>query len=334
MLSRRQYLTATAAALAALTSGKGLLSAPPATPPTIGGSTHTDNAPGRDRARIASRSPRSFKILHRCDHHFQSLGTSRNDQATLEDWGEHVEQHDPDLIVSNGDLWHENPGGMGLALLKFASGRLSDLGVPWTFTWGNHDRVSDYQAAHETLEKATHSLYRGGATHGDHRLEVLAPGPAKDPAPVLDLIFLNSHSEGLTDWQLSWLDNTMTALGRPRTPALIFFHIPIRAYDAPAAQIKGVRGENVCFEWEDGSALARLGTRPALRACFCGHDHENDYVVSARGIDLVYGRATGYSGYGKLRKGAKLIDFDLAAGTYTQQTVFADGGTWDGKSLR
>jgi Calcineurin-like phosphoesterase len=331
MLSRRQYLATASATLAALASGQVVLSAPAATPPAIGRSTQTDTAPGRDLARITSRSPSSFKVLQVCDNHFMSPGTTGKDKATLKDWGKHVEQHKPDLLVSNGDLWHDTKDQQSL---KFLCGRLSDLGVPWTFTWGNHDLIGDYQEAHDTLEKAKHSLYRGGATHGDHRLEVFAPDGAKDASPVLDLFLLNSDRAGLTDWQLRWFARTVGALGRPKSPALAFFHIPIRAYNAPAAKIKGVRGEPVCFEQEDGSALAGLTTRSALRACFCGHDHENDYVVSDKGIDLVYGRATGYSGYGQLRKGAKLIDFDLAAGTYTQRTVFADGSEWDGKSTR
>jgi hypothetical protein len=62
----------------------------------------------------------------------------------------------------------------------------------------------------------------------------------------------------------------------------------------------------------------------------CGHDHTNDYTVRSNEVDLVYGRATGYAGYGgeKVRKGAKLIELDFVTGAYTQTTVFADGSTW------
>jgi len=68
----------------------------------------------------------------------------------------------------------------------------------------------------------------------------------------------------------------------------------------------------------------------SIRATFCGHDHTNDYAVRGRDVDLVYGRATGYSGYGgeKVKKGAKLIELDLVDGRYTQVTVFADGSRW------
>ncbi|MBN8246593.1 MAG: hypothetical protein J0L84_04035 [Verrucomicrobia bacterium] len=88
--------------------------------------------------------------------------------------------------------------------------------------------------------------------------------------------------------------------------------------------------EEVCFERESGTALPVLAESRTIRATFCGHDHVNDYAVRGRDMDLVYGRATGYAGYGgeKLRKGAKLIELDLGDGSYRQVTVFADGTTW------
>jgi hypothetical protein len=85
--------------------------------------------------------------------------------------------------------------------------------------------------------------------------------------------------------------------------------------------------EEVCHEQESGRAAPVLASDDRLLACFCGHDHVNDYAVRTQQLDLVYGRATGHAGYGgeKLRKGAKLIELDLGVGTYAQVTVFADG---------
>lgn len=52
--------------------------------------------------------------------------------------------------------------------------------------------------------------------------------------------------------------------------------------------------------------------------------------MGARDVDLVYCRSTVHAGYGgeKVRKGAKLIELDLATGAYTQTTVFAVGKRW------
>ena len=86
----------------------------------------------------------------------------------------------------------------------------------------------------------------------------------------------------------------------------------------------------MCHESENGQAAPVLAGDDRLRACFCGHDHVNDYAVRTRNLDLVYGRATGHGGYGgeKVRKGAKLIELDLTSGEYQQVTVFADGTRW------
>jgi hypothetical protein len=50
----------------------------------------------------------------------------------------------------------------------------------------------------------------------------------------------------------------------------------------------------------------------------------------AEGIELVYGRATGYAGYGGevVRKGGKLITINAQSGSYAWETLFADGTTW------
>ncbi len=315
-------------------------------PPDVGRSKEVEVKPGRDVARIVSASPGSFKILHLCDNHFGRDARNpeaaaiyrQRDEHTVADWKKYVEQQQPDLVISNGDLWDDNPRpGVGRKAMEAVIPILSSLGVPWAFTWGNHDVVEHYAVAHSVIEKADHSLYRGGATHGDYRIEVRAKGVKATAPPALDLFFMNSAKTGLTVWQLSWLEKTVKALGR-RTPALVFFHIPTIDYDKlyQPGMTAGVKLEKVCNEKESGETMPALAATGVIRACFCGHDHLNDYMVSKDGVDLHYGRATGYGGYGgdELRKGAKVIEVDLRDGEYIQSTVFPDGTRWDGKSAK
>ena len=217
--------------------------------------------------------------------------------------------------------------GLDLVLKSFPA-----LGVPWTICWGNHDLLDDYQRGHDLLEQSPKSLYRGGASHGDYRIEVRAAGSEAKDAPVLDLLFLNSNEEGLTAWQIRTLNRMTAHVASTRSkaaPALAFFHIPILEYETRinASTMKGIKFEGVGRVKENGQAFPALTAPKTIRACFCGHNHTNDYVVKADDLDLVYGRATGYAGYGgeKVRKGAKLIEIDLATGNYQQTTVFADG---------
>jgi hypothetical protein len=91
---------------------------------------------------------------------------------------------------------------------------------------------------------------------------------------------------------------------------------------------QGLKLEKVTPGREESSeAFAAISGARSIRACFCGHNHVNDYTLKADQVDLVYGRSTGYAGYGgeKVRKGAKLIVIDLGTGKYAATTVFADG---------
>ena len=331
MMNRRSFVRATPGLLAAALAVPVLGGEVSGIPPVIGGSRRKPVA-GDGEGRLDLGDRKSLRILQFTDNHFfcgvDDLTVSDDDRATERDWQAFVRLFRPDLVVLSGDLWHDNPGGRGLKTLELILPRLERLEVPWATCWGNHDQLSDFQAGHDALEGARNSRYRGGATHGDYRVEVRS----RDGVAA-QLWFLNSNQFGLTDWQLSWLRRSSAALpGSPAKPALAFFHIPLLDQKTLFRKDRtpGVCREEVCFEKESGRALPILAESGAIRANFCGHDHVNDYAVRGRDVDLVYGRATGYSGYGgeKLRKGAKLIELDLAEGRYEQRTVFADGTSW------
>lgn len=299
-------------------------------PPELGRSARPSAKPGRGVARLDLPAKPRVRILLVSDLHMV-LGGERGDdfqerdEHTVEDLAAHVRRQRPDLLICNGDSWHDNPDGRG----KRAMGRFLEvvtaLKTPWALTWGNHDELDDYQAGHDALEAAPHSLYRGGGTHGDYRIEVRADG-----AVALDLLLLNSHWEGIGPWQRAWLDRTLKTLDRrpgPTPPALAFFHIPLRdlATLHKAGVTPGPAMEAVCYEKEDGSTVGLLQRGGRVRATFSGHDHTNDYSVQAGSVTLCYDRSTGYSGYGgdRLRKGAKVIDLDVATGKIAWRTVFA-----------
>lgn len=338
-MTRRQFVQAAPVLLTALSSPGA--NPPPdpesaAEPPEIGRSTRSAAAEAAVATlELGSRS--SLRLLQFTDNHYfcgveQGLTRTDADQATERDWREYVRTFRPDAVITTGDLWHDNPGGRGAATQAHALAQLEQLDVPWAFCWGNHDQLNDYAAGHAALESARGSLYRGGASHGDYRIDVRRGSDRKVAAR---LWLLNSNRLGLTAWQLEWLRAARAQLAKatsPAVPALAFFHIPLleqKTLHRPDAT-PGVHLEEVCHESENGQAAPVLAGDDRLRACFCGHDHVNDYAVRTRNLDLVYGRATGQAGYGgdKVRKGAKLIELDLQTGDYVQVTVFADGSRW------
>jgi predicted phosphodiesterase len=340
VISRREFMRATPVALSSLLAAPALLAAETeAAPPVIGRSTRKTQ-PGDGVATLDLGRRQGLRVLQFTDNHFfcgvkEGMTITGDDRATERDWQSFIHHFKPDLVVATGDLWHDNPGGRGQATLEHVLPKLSALGVPWVTCWGNHDQLDDYQRGHDALEAARHSLYRGGATHGDYRIEVRTTDATGAARSAAQLFVMNSNQFGLGDWQLAWLRRTQAELGRvvaKPAPALAFFHIPLldqKTLFRPKVTA-GLCHEEVCNEKESGRALPVLAENRAIRASFCGHDHVNDYTVRARDVDLVYGRATGHAGYGgdKVRKGAKLIELDFATGAYTQTTVFADGKRW------
>ncbi|MGD0537331.1 MAG: metallophosphoesterase [Verrucomicrobiota bacterium] len=299
----------------------------PAKPPKIGFSSRATDIAARQPAVVSTASPKVCRILQFTDLHLFHT-TPADDRHTLEDCRRQIEHHHPDLIVLSGDLWHENPKGRGQGYLEFAVRQFAGWGRPWATCWGNHDLLDDYQRGHDTLAAETHSLYRGGETHGDYRVEVHAPG-----APALDLFLLNSSDVGLTAWQaraLAGMTAQVAARG-PAVPALLFFHVPIQEYETrlTAGNFSGLKLEGVSHYNEHGDTFPTIVGAKQIKACFCGHNHLNDFVLKTGPVDLNFGRSTGYAGYGgdKLRKGAKLIEVDLVSGGYQQRTVFASGAT-------
>ena len=337
-MNRREFLSGAAFA-ATWAAGPSLRSAPvnepgtsptesSGTPPVVGRSTRTlpwNEIPVR---RLTAASPRQFRCLQVTDLH-QFHTTAEDDDQTFADIAKYVHAWHPDLVLATGDLWHDNDHGEGPRGVDRLVRELGGLGIPWTTLWGNHDRLDDYQAGHDALAGATHSVYGGAFSHGDYRLEVLASGSGK---PVLDLLCLNSNHEGLGPWQvgaLRQLIDQVKSRGPAPGQALLFHHIPMQELKSrlTAESFRGLKLEDVASLQDHGRTFPVVQEAGFIRACFCGHNHVNDYAVQLDRVSLNYGRSTGHAGYGgeRLRKGAKLIDVDLASGEVQTSSVFPDG---------
>jgi len=279
------------------------------------------------RCRVAD--PRAAKILQCTDIHLhcdRERYGDKADQRTREDIKRLVDLHQPDLIAFTGDVWHDPEPGKSEEIFADALSLMVEMNTPWLFNWGNHDLQDDYGPAQAALTEAPKSLYRGGYQGGNYRILL----EDKADKPLHELLCLNTTTQGIQAPQEAWLKEVSSIQGRP-SQALCFLHIPIHQYiDAwKAGHAQGFKQEDVCTYGEDGSAFSLLKTLGAT-ACFCGHDHVNDYTGTRDGIAMVYGRATGHAGYGgdKVRKGGKLITLDTTSGRHSWKTVFADGKTW------
>lgn len=252
------------------------------------------------------------------------------DKTTIEHLPRLVELAKPDLLLVTGDLWHDNPGGRGREYMEFALEKLTALGVPWAFVWGNHDQLRDYAAGHEAMASAKHALYAGGATGGNYRVEV----SGKDGETRFEFICVNTAQDGCDEHTIAYLDGlAKERSGARRIPAMGVMHIPVKQYfdawrdGAPS----GIRLEGVSHQMERGEALPVWKQACDLRACIAGHDHVNNYHATADGVSLYYGQATGSAGYGgdTLPKGARLYTINAETGNIASEIYFPDGSVWN-----
>ncbi|MCA1902945.1 MAG: metallophosphoesterase [Candidatus Hydrogenedens sp.] len=276
-----------------------------------------------------SGNEKSIKLLQFTDIHFNPYRKDKNiDKTTEEIIKKLIDLTQPHLIAITGDVWNENAFGRGLSYLETAVEFFGSLGVPWLYTWGNHDKLSDYTKGHDILAKGKNSMYRGGIAEGNYEVIV-----AKTSGESLwRFVCLNSNNVGLRDEQRQWVSQWAEANANISIPTFMVCHIPIYQYHTiwESEVASGVKFENVCYEAERGESLAYLKKIPGLKACICGHDHVNDYSGIIEGVDLIYGRATGLGGYGSdfVPKGGKLYALYPDTGEYEWVSITPDNKRW------
>ena len=327
-MNRRQFLSASVAAGVSSTSSKANSGPKDLRPAmSMGLAKAKKDLPRTAKLKVAGDA---LRILQFTDIHFfcdRKKYGEKADLKSVEDMTRMVENTDPHLIAITGDLWSDNPGGLGQEFFEYSLEKVASLGKPWLFNWGNHDQLDDYATAQSTLTEAKHSLYRGGHDGGNYRV----PITGADDRQLLELLCLNTTTQGVQAAQEKWL----SAQQPSTSPVLCFLHIPLLEYDTVWQKklAKGIFKEPVCTYGEDGSAISLLKKFGDVKACFCGHDHVNDFGGMWDGIEMVYGRATGHAGYGgdQLKKGGKLITANLTNPenpTSVWKSVFADGSEW------
>lgn len=237
-----------------------------------------------------------------------------------------VEKTNPHLILVTGDFWHDNPDHRGAEFMDYAVSQLESLGVPWAYTWGNHDQMDDFAVGHHRLSEARNSLYAGQDSEGNYVLRV-----TRQDQPVMEIFCLNTHREGVREAERQWLAAAAGSEEANRPYRMVAMHIPLKQYAEvwDNGTARGFIGEDVCFEAEDGESLGAFA-RCGIQAVICGHDHVNDYEGKMNGVRLIYGRSTGIFSYGALTlaKGGKLYTFKPETAALSWQSHLFNGKTW------
>lgn len=278
-------------------------------------------ASDRYEIRFTPDRPRPLRILQLTDTHFHPSATTPRTETVIRGL---VERERPDLVVHTGDFVNNDAvDRVEWRGLEFMNG----LSAPWTLCFGNHDYPIHDAEGSLALDAIHDRIAHGLQGHldtpaGRHycwRYDLFS-GDAARPAASL-CFFQVGYAAGdrkISAPQLDWFDGGMRADAESGddSPVTVFVHIPLVEYDKlhASGRARGVKGEKVCFDSDAGDSFRRFAGSSRVTAVFCGHDHVNNYHGDWEGIDLVYGRVSGWGGYGPdhWQRGGRLIEFDLA----------------------
>ena len=259
----------------------------------------------------------TLKLLQFTDLHLQHH--TEEDEATRALMRRILAEERPDLVVVTGDTLC-GPGNLDSVPWAFAP--LAESGIPWTFTFGNHDteeghgQVALYRAisALSGCIAPEGTLFEGGRM--DHSL--VLEDEAGRPRHLLQVIDSGDYHPdgGWAALETQQIEASVAEIRRMRDAVadlnvMIYMHIPVHEYERAWAEApgSGQRLERVCHPRVNTGYFDAL--RPlAPLAIFVGHDHINDFVGTVDGITLGYGRAGGYGTYGRpgFARGARLFE--------------------------
>lgn len=275
-----------------------------------------------------------FKILQLTDIHLGGSSSSvMKDYKALTACYKLFETIQPDFVVVTGDLVFPL-GVMSLSLNNTApitqfAAFMRNVGVPWAFTYGNHDTesvangsVSEIKALFQSLSFKTSKnlLYpyvQPDITGRNNQLIEIRNGDGS-LNQALFLLDSNDYVNGVMndydyihDDQVQWYENHIERLNQQEgksISSLLFFHMPLQEYrtafelyEEGSSEITYFYGENkekainkiCCSEFPSKlfDTAKRLGSTKAM---FCGHDHYNNLSIEYKGIRLTYGMSIDY----------------------------------------
>ncbi len=279
------------------------------------------------------RGDGTFTIVQFTDVHWQE-GREKDMQsrAAME---QVLDAEQPDFVMFTGDTIYACQHSDGSSCcedpyrsLREAVYAVEERKIPWALVFGNHDTeygITREQLMNEVLAQP-YSLTESGPEHingvGNYVIPI-AGSKGESTAALLYALDSGAYSEHPDvdgyDWirqsQIGWYreqSNEWKAKnnGEP-IPALAFFHIPLPEYEIMwnTTTCFGQKNEHVCASRIQSGFFSAMLEQGDIMASFCGHDHINDYFGIYQGIQLCYGRATGYNTYGKedMLRGGRVI---------------------------
>lgn len=276
-----------------------------------------------------------FKILQLTDIHLGGSPFSLSkDLKALKATEKLINTTRPDFVVVTGDLVFPM-GVMSFSLnnqapiMQFSS-FMRNIGIPWAFTYGNHDTEAMSVITDEQFDELMQSLsYRNSKNllypyiqpdiygRNNQMIEIRH----RDGTLMQALFLLDSNSyvpngrlneyDYIHDDQVEWYEKQVLQLSKKEgytIPSMLFFHIPLQQYkeafelyEKKSDQVKYYYGEigetmidKLCVSKYPSQLFDTALRLKSTKAMFCGHDHYNNLSVEYKGIRLTYGYSIDY----------------------------------------
>ena len=301
-----------------------------------------------------------FRILQLTDIHLGGGVLSYDkDKKALEAVNALLEYTKPDLVIVTGDLCFP----VGYASFSFNNTApvqqfaafMRNTGIPWAFTYGNHDTESYAASSENSLNELYKSLswktsrtlmypYVQPDIMGRNNQLIELRNADGSLNQGLFLIDSNAYTgEGLNkydyihDDQVDWYRDEVLRMSEEAghtVPSMVFFHIPLQQYrtayqlyEQGSDQVIWYFGENneemmdkVCCSDYPSSMFDVARELGSTTGFFCGHDHYNNMSLEYEGIRLTYGMSIDYLAMPGIAR-------DTAQRGATLITIHDDGST-------
>lgn len=278
-----------------------------------------------------------YSILQLTDLHITGTESSYDsDLKAIKAVYTMIQRAKPDFIILTGDVIFGTDGydaNDGIRALNVVSTMMDNIGIQWTWCFGNHDhsffdQYSDDIIASMLAQSTTLRMYNNneeitGYTNGTFEL------CNKNGSLIMSLILMDTGNmvenidgtygyDYIRDDQTQWYEQQVNRLNakNPNAKSLLFFHIPVQEYINAwnsGTVVFGTKREDVFCSAYHSSIFDKVVELGNTKAMFCGHDHLNDYGAYYNGVELVYGKSIDYIAYTGIenkteQRGATLIN--------------------------
>lgn len=266
----------------------------------------------------------SYKIIQLTDLHL-SPHHNKEDVETFELISQMVQYYHPNLLMLTGDqIWSEGIIDSDQTYKKLIQ-HLNSLNVPIAITYGNHDTENQFTRSDlRALESEINLLAEKKHTYivddkEAYCIEVTQDNKLTHVIYVIDsgdYDKLNiSHYDYIHPEHVNWIRKTREIYVNSAFTGnnnILFTHIPLPEYKLANKEngLKGIYNEQVSSADINSGMFVQLLHNNDVSYVSCGHDHDNDFQFNLNGINLCFGRVSGFHCYGDVHRGARMFELE------------------------